>query len=80
MGVRAGPEVGVRYLGSADAVDVPETEPFGFFVEQDASGVGVEMLQALAWSVDAENTDDRVGVHGATIGWTGHQAAEAKDP
>jgi hypothetical protein len=69
MGVATGPEVGVGELGGADPVDVPDTEPLGFLIEQDASGVRVEVLKTTARSVDAVDTDERLGTHAVTIGW-----------
>ena len=70
MGAAASPEVGVGDLVVADPVDVPETEIVGVLIE-DAAGLDLDVVQAVARSVHTEDTDDLAGVHGVTVGRSG---------
>src|SRR6266542_3700434 len=66
VGGGPGPEVRVGDLVLAYLVDVPETEVVGVLVE-DAAGVDLDVVQAVARSVDAEDADDLAGMHGVTM-------------
>jgi hypothetical protein len=62
----ARPEVGVGDLVVADPVDVAEAEVVGVLIE-DASGLDLDVVQAVARSVDAEDAGDLAGVYGVTM-------------
>jgi hypothetical protein len=76
VGAGAWPEVGVGDLVVADPVDVAETEVVGVLIE-DAAGRGLDVMQAAARSVHAEDADDLAGVHAVTVSRPGDPAVEA---